>query len=336
MREKNGKTKLHIFPAIVYLSFLFCFCSLFHIQVLSEEKDTIPPIIKVEITDADKEFTSKIRKATVKITDNKMVGEINKEYVFKEGKDSFHISIKDAAGNESTYKSDVYIQDYTAPEIITEGIEDGQTINGELNINIYAKDEWLNIKKSKVKIKGQNSLDEYDYFFTEDEKRINIFDVNSFKDDYYTLNVYLSDEAGNESERVISFMINRKGSVFDVDNKNKEKNGRISEEITDLSIKEKNLSKVDTESARILFAFNARVINLNYGTDYRIEEEKTEEGYIYTYIFSNDLFIKDGIYTISISTTDEAGNVNDTRLGKDTDEIRFAVKKGHETSYNKK
>ena len=56
----------------------------------------------------------------------------------------------------------------------------------------------------------------------------------------------------------------------------------------------------------------------------------------YTYIFSNDLFIKDGIYTISVSTTDEAGNVNDTRLGKDTDEIRFAVKKGSEASYNKK
>ena len=336
MKEKTSKTKLHIFPAMVYLSFLFCFCSLFHIHVLSEEKDTIPPTIKVEITDADKEFTSKIRKATVKITDNKMVGEINKEYVFKEGKDSFRISIKDAAGNESTYKSDVYIQDYTDPEIITEGIEDGQTINGELNINIYAIDEWLDTKKSQVKIKGQNSLDEYDYFFAEDEKRINIFDFNSFRDDYYTLNVYLSDEAGNEIERVISFMINRKGSVFDLDNKNKEKIGRISDEITDFSITEKNLSQVDTESARILFAFNARVINLNYGTDYRIEEEKTEEGYIYTYIFSNDLFIKDGIYTISVSTTDEAGNVNDTRFGKDTDEIRFAVKKGPETSYNKK
>ncbi|MBQ3943135.1 MAG: hypothetical protein II669_02315, partial [Elusimicrobia bacterium] len=114
MKEKTGKTKLHIFPAMVYLSFLFCFCSLFHIHVLSEEKDTIPPTIKVEITDADKEFTSKIRKATVKITDNKMVGEINKEYVFKEGKDSFRLSIKDAAGNDLSRPEVFLLMDSTS------------------------------------------------------------------------------------------------------------------------------------------------------------------------------------------------------------------------------
>ena len=150
--KRNNIIRMLIFSA----SFLFV-CFLFRIHALCEEKDTYPPEIKVEITDADKEFTSKVRKATVTITDNKMKGEIKKEYVFKEGKDSFHINIKDAAGNESTYKSDVYIQDYTAPSERLEGITDGQIINGELNVCIFAYDEWLDEEKSFVKIKEKTA-----------------------------------------------------------------------------------------------------------------------------------------------------------------------------------
>ena len=333
-RKKYHKTKC-VFRATTFLFLIFCLCFLLHIQALCEEKDTIPPTIKVEITDDEQEFTSKVRKATVIISDNKMVGEIKKEYVFKEGKDSFHISIKDAAGNESTYKSDVYIQDYTAPEEINVGIKEGQVINGELNVSIIAIDEWLDTKKSYVRITGRNSKDEYKYFFTENENSINIFDASSFRDDYYTLNVFLSDKAGNECERIISFMINRKGSAFDIDENNKRIIGTVTEEIKDFAITEKNLCKVDIEYARILFAVNARVINLKNGTDYIIKEQKDETGYTYTYLFSDDLFVKDGVFTISVSTTDEAGNVNDTRFNKETDEIRFAVKKGPEASYKK-
>ena len=333
-RKKYHKTKC-VFRATTFLFLIFCLCFLLHIQALCEEKDTIPPTIKVEITDDEQEFTSKVRKATVIISDNKMVGEIKKEYVFKEGKDSFHISIKDAAGNESTYKSDVYIQDYTAPEEINVGIKEGQVINGELNVSIIAIDEWLDTKKSYVRITGRNSKDEYKYFFTENENSINIFDASSFRDDYYTLNVFLSDKAGNECERIISFMINRKGSAFDIDENNKRIIGTVTEEIKDFAITEKNLCKVDIEYARILFAVNARVINLKNGTDYIIKEQKDETGYTYTYLFSDDLFVKDGVFTISVSTTDEAGNVNDTRFNKETDEIRFAVQKGPEASYKK-
>lgn len=319
--KRNNIIRMLIFLA----SFLFV-CFLFRIHALCEEKDAYPPEIKVEITDADKEFTSKVRKAIVTITDNKMKGEIKKEYVFKEGKDSFHINIKDAAGNESTYKSDVYIQDYTAPSERLEGITDGQIINGELNVCIFAYDEWLDEEKSFVKIKGQNSGDEIEYCFKENE--INIFDEHGFTDDYYTLKIYLADKAGNENEQEIDFTVNRKGSIFEVDEKNRKAIGSFTEEIKDLYITEKNLSEVDKDSARILFAYNARVIELKEGEDYRIEEEKGADGYTYTYIFYDELFIKEGVYTISVSTRDEAGNVNDTRFDPNTDEIRFAVKKG--------
>ncbi|MBO4783793.1 MAG: hypothetical protein J5521_03475 [Lachnospiraceae bacterium] len=315
---------------IIRLPFLFTafffICFSLRIHVLCEEKDIIPPVIKVEITDADKEFTSKVRKATVIISDNKMKGEIKKEYVFKEGKDSFHISIKDAAGNESIYKSGVYIQDYTAPSERTEGITDGQIINGELNVNIVAEDEWLDEEKSYVKIKGKNSLDEYEYLFKENE--ISIFDIDGFMDDYYTLNIFLTDKAGNENEREIDFTINRKGSAFEVDEKNRKIIGSYTEEIKDLYITERNLNEVDTDKVRILFSYNARVIDLKEGGDYRIEEKKDADGYVYTYFFYDDLFKKEGVYTISLSTKDVAGNVNDTRFGKNSDEIRFAVKKG--------
>lgn len=328
MKRNNCLRVPVLFTAFISAWFLL------HIHVFSEEKDTVPPEIKVEITDADKEFTKSVRKATVIITDNKMKGEVKKEYVFKEGKDSFHISIKDAAGNENTYKSNVYIQDYTAPVERIEGITEGQILNGELDVSIKATDEWLDFEKSFVKIKGKNGLDEYEYFF--DGNEISIFVDDRFTDDYYTLQIYLTDKAGNENKREIDFTVNRGGSVFEVDGRNKELIGSFTDEIKDFYITERNLCEVDTDNARILFAFNARVNDLKEGEHYRIEKKKGEGGYTYTYIFYDELFNKDGIYTISLSTKDEAGNVNDTRFDPDSDEIRFAVKKGPEASYNKK
>ncbi len=333
MKRKRNRERLNFYRFLFLLISFMCFCFYPRLKVLCEEKDETPPEIKVEITDADKEFTRDVRKATVIVTDNKMKGSINKEYVFKEGKDSFHITVKDAAGNESTFMSDVYIQDYTAPSLNVTGIGDNQIINGKLNVSIQAMDEWLDKEKSYVRIKGKKSLKSYEYHFDESDV-ITICDDAALPDDYYSLYVFLSDKAGNESESEISFTINKNGSEFEVDDKNREILGLYTKEVKDFCITEKNLSRV--EASRILFALNARVIDLKEGTDYLIKETKDEEGYTYTYIFNDELFIKDGIYTISVKTKDEAGNVNDTRLNKETDEIRFAVKKEDEASYNKK
>ena len=333
MKRKRNRERLYFCRFLFLLISFMCFCLYPRLNVLCEEKDETPPEIKVEITDADKEFTRDVRKATVIITDNKMKGSINKEYVFKEGKDSFHITVKDAAGNESTFKSDVYIQDYTPPELNVSGIRDSQIVNGEFNVSIQALDEWLDEEKSYVRIKGKKSLKSYEYHFDESDV-IKICDDAALPDDYYTLYIFLSDKAGNESVREISFTINKNGSEFEVDDKNREILGLYTKEVKDFCITEKNLSRV--EASRILFTLNARVIDLKDGKDYLIKETKDEEGYTYTYIFNDELFIKDGIYTISVKTKDEAGNVNDTRLNKETDEIRFAVKKEDEASYNKK
>ena len=322
-RKKPDKTLRKIICTATFI-ILFCFC--FHTHVFGEEKDICPPEIKVEITDADKEFTSKVRKATVIITDDKMKGEIKKEYVFKEGRDNFHISIKDAAGNVSTYRSNVYVQDYTAPSESTIGIYNGQIINEKLDVSICATEEWLDEEKSFVTITGKNSRDKYKYFF--EGNKICIYDDGNFKDDFYTMIIFLSDKAGNTCEREIDFTVNRRGSSFAVNKRNKKIIGCVANDIKDFCITEKNLSRVDTDSARILFAFNGRVMDIKKGADYGIEEKKDADGYTYTYIFYDDLFIKDGVYTLSISTMDEAGNVNDTSLRPETDEIRFAVKKG--------
>lgn len=328
IRKKSEKKFIkNIRTPVFFIMPFFIFLNL-SIHVFGEEKDIIPPEIKVEITDADKEFTSGVRKAYVTVTDNRMKGEIKKEYVFKEGKDSFYIKIKDAAGNESSFKSDVYIQDYTAPTVCIDGISDEETVNGELKIIISAKDEWLDTDKSYVKITGRNSHKIFGYCFEGGENSISISDKDFFADDYYALKIYLIDKAGNENVKHISFTINRNGSAFEVDGKNKEKIGLIAEEIKGFCITERNVSKVDCENARILFSFNARAIDLKTGEDYRVEEKQDAQGFVYTYIFYDELFIKDGVYTISVSTKDEAGNVNDTRFDKNSDEIRFAVKRG--------
>ena len=71
--------------------------------------DTSKPRIEVKITDEDKKFTNKERKAYARAYDEHLIGENEYEYVFKEGEDSYRLTVRDAAGNESYYESKSFI-----------------------------------------------------------------------------------------------------------------------------------------------------------------------------------------------------------------------------------
>ncbi|MCR5847325.1 MAG: hypothetical protein K6G75_04335 [Lachnospiraceae bacterium] len=294
--------------------------------------DTKAPIINVAIEDENQKYTNKERKAFVKIYDDNPEGESEFVYVFKEGTDSLELNIADKAGNESEYKSSEFIQDYTAPELNVEGIEDNDTFNGLLTFTVSLSDEWPDKNDSYVELIGRNeNTIKYEFETNDSAMTVNVSDEKELNDDYYTLKCHSKDKSGNESEIIKEFTLNRRGSSFDISNELKDSLGKTIENITNVRIIENNISKVNPENVRTIFTHDAKVIDLEAGRDFRTTESASEKGYTYYYDFDDTLFEKEGVYTISLADTDDAGNINDTRLNEGTDEIRFAIKKSKKT-----
>ena len=324
MIKRRARRLLKLF-SFIYAASL---CALIPVKAYAKNNDDIDntgPEIKVVITDDEKVFTNKERKAYVSVSDENFENDVVREYIFKEGEDALFLSVKDEAGNTSIYQSDIYIQDYTPPKAVVCGIKDAENINQKIQIEIGFEEEWPDINNSFVTLAGQNSGKVKYFYFTENEKCLKIND--ELEDDYYTLGICLSDMAGNICEEELHFVLNQNGSSFKTDERNREAIGQSVDEIKDFAVFENNLSPVNPGNERILFTHNGRIISLKRDKDYYVEEKHDSKGYSYKYSLDNRLFEKDGVYTISLLTKDAAGNTNDTRLNRETDEIRFAVKK---------
>ena len=286
--------------------------------------DSTSPDIEVTITDSDKKYTSRTRKAEVLISDANLVGDNRFEYVFKEGEDSFDIKASDAAGNESVYKSPVFIQDFDEPEIEITGVTDKDILNGELNILMKAGDKYFDAGKSYMEIKGKYTEYSASSSFA-DTKELSFLDVDQMPDDNYELKYHLADLAGNSIEGNLDFTINRNGSTYEISEELKNIIGNTVSEVGEISLTERNLNRILPDKVKLIFSVNSKVIDLIKGKDYFVEEMFENGKYVYRYVFSRSLFDKEGVYTISLSSIDEAGNQNDTRLQKETDGIRFIV-----------
>ena len=184
MIKRRARRLLKLF-SFIYAASL---CALMPVKAYAKNNDDIDntgPEIKVVITDDEKVFTNKERKAYVSVSVESFENDVVREYIFKEGEDALFLSVKDEAGNTSIYQSDIYIQDYTPPKAVVCGIKDAENINQKIQIEIGFEEEWPDINNSFVTLAGQNSGKVKYFYFTENEKCLKIND--ELEDDYYTL-----------------------------------------------------------------------------------------------------------------------------------------------------
>ena len=288
--------------------------------------DTSKPRIEVKITDEDKKFTNKERKAYARAYDEHLIGENEYEYVFKEGEDSYRLTVRDAAGNESYYESEFFIQDYTIPNIKISGIESFETVNKDIEINIQTDEKWIDRENSYVELNGYIKKDTNKYTFDSKEQAITI-NTENMGDDYYTLHCYITDCSGNVKEEDLRFTINKKGSSFSVNDSLKNIFGTYVKSVSNVFLSEHNLNRLIPDKLKVIFARNAKVVDLRQGIDFTVEEKADDCGYGYVYKFNDSLFEEEGVYTISLRSEDEAGNINDTRFQSDDLTIRFGLEK---------
>ncbi|HBM98597.1 MAG TPA: hypothetical protein DD413_04155 [Ruminococcus sp.] len=250
-----------------------------------------------------------------------------------DSKYTFDIEFLDKSGNSiANYTPDEFCIDKTAPSLEITGIADKKSYPGEVVPIITYSDVNFNENAVSIVLTGINNGtvnysgaykdiahgQQYAYANFEKEKKV---------DDIYTLTAKLTDMAGNETEKTISFSVNRFGSVYDLSKVEHIINKYLQNE-NDIVFTETNVSGLEREGIIVKLTKNGTPTDLAEGTDYTVEVSGGNGQWsVYTYTINKKLFADDGIYSISVYSKDDAGNINENIDEAKEAEISFGIDK---------
>lgn len=157
---------------------------------------------------------------------------------------------------------------------------------------------------------------------------LDIFPMDDDSDGIYTLVATMTDKAGNTASSKVTFSVNRNGSTYAYDEGVISIMGTSMQQLDqDLVITEINPSRVVPQSVTVQITRNGTPIaNPSYAVTPMADgsEIPGDNGwYEYRYIISKDNFTEDGIYVVTVSTKDAAGNLPENT--GEGEEIRFAI-----------
>lgn len=242
----------------------------------------------------------------------------------EDGNYTMHVEFVDLAGNEAEPEDvDEFVVDTTAPELEITGVEDHMAYNGDVAPIITYHDINYDASSAVVAIQGVKHPDGENLNGTRTEDAFggsfvcdNIEAVKA-NDDVYTATGSVSDMAGNETEVQVVFSVNRFGSTYMIaDETQPLLDNYYTNTPQDLHVIEIN---VDSQvSNRVTTSLNGEVNTLQEGTDYTVAESVPGwHQYDYTILAAN--FTTEGIYDVTLSSEDEAGNTSSNRAVKEDD-----------------
>ncbi len=248
----------------------------------------------------------------------------------KDGVYNFSVTATDRAGNKGNIeKVSSFIIDTKKPDIAVEGVEEKSSNRDKVAPVIRLDD--LNADKSTIVVEligaKQGKVDITDWYtISEDGLQITFKDFKREKevDDLYTLKITGKDKAGNQTTKSIVFSVNRFGSIYYLSDAFQKINDNYVKKVTGIEVTEINPDKIAKKSVVITLSINGKPKTLKEGEDYLITSKESEGDWkTYSYVFKDALFTQDGSYVITLSSEDEAGNVNNN-VDKDT-ELKFGV-----------
>ena len=244
---------------------------------------------------------------------------------------TFDISYTDMAGNAAAaYQKDEFTVDLTNPELQITGVTNKSANKGVVQPVITVSD--TNYTASGVSLtltganKGKISVDRIVSRASNENGQIITFrNFGASMDDIYTLTAKITDQAGNESTRTITFSVNRNGSTYMIDDATQKllKSG-FTNKPKDIVIQEIN---VDTlEFIELSYSKDGKVVKLKKGTDYTVKEEGGDgEWKKYTYTIFAGCFDEEGEYAVNIYSEDRAENITTNKVKEKS--IEFIVDK---------
>lgn len=250
-----------------------------------------------------------------------------------DSKYTFDIEFLDKAGNSiEDYTPVEFYVDKTAPTLEISGIADKSANNGTVAPVVTYSDTNFNKDAVTITLTGINNgkvtyTGSYADIANGQTYTYANFEKVQKVDDIYTLTAKLTDMAGNETEKTITFSANRFGSVYDL--------GELKDIISkylqieeDIVFTETNVDSLDREGIKIKLTKNGTPSDLVEGTDYTVEVTGGNGQWsVYKYTVKKALFADDGRYSISIYSKDAAGNVNENIDETKKAEISFGIDK---------
>lgn len=264
-----------------------------------------------------------------------------------DGDYTFDISLEDMAGNPSTgadYGSSVAAKEFTidtniAKPVIT-GVENGKSYKDEVIPTISFDD--VNFNMDEVQLlrtrKNEQNVDVTQKFINGVTREAHggsgasdTFEKKMENDGIYTLNVRMTDMAGNEESESVTFTVNRFGSVYTYNDYLTSLQDKYVKKIKDdVVITEYNPNRLMEDSLKVQITKDGTPLtNVKCTVNPMVNEFVSvgESGwYQYEYTIDRDNFKKDGIYKITIASQDAAGNKPETTNYEDGD-IIFRVDK---------
>ncbi|MCD8299919.1 MAG: hypothetical protein LUC41_01885, partial [Clostridiales bacterium] len=262
-----------------------------------------------------------------------------------DGDYSFDVSMTDMAGNASgqvSYGDSVAACDFTidltiGKPLIT-GVENGASYKGDVIPGIDFSD--VNLDSYEITLlrtrRDEIDVDVTDQFITEittnghgGAGEFNTFEKIQDNDGIYTLTVAVRDKAGNEESEAVIFTVNRFGSVYVFNQALLDLEDSYVQAVNnELVITEYNPDRLLEGSLMIeVTKDGAPAADVAYEVSPEINKYVSVAAsgwYQYEYTLDTANFSEDGIYSIIVSSEDEAGNLPETTNYEDC-EVLFRV-----------
>lgn len=263
-----------------------------------------------------------------------------------DGDYTFDVSAIDAAENKNgdvEYGNSAARKEFTidtnpdmiviAPDSVVEG--KAYTYDDVIIPDITISDD--NLEGYEITLKGVQRGNEIDLteqvndlVKNEDNLATALLDVFSKKaelDGIYTLTVRSTDLSDNTDEKVIRFTVNRFGSVYEYSDSLMdliENGGTYNRSLDeDLTFTIYNASPIDPNNVSVVITRDGRPVEAIFTV---IETTADDDGwYSYLVTINKGNFAEDGVYTVSVTTTDDADNTVENTVDNSDGDILFYV-----------
>ena len=248
--------------------------------------------------------------------------------ISREGRYRVYVRTEDRVGNLAFSSSMPICVDCTPPKIEIEGVQNQTANSGNVPIRVKCSDSFYRPGSFTVKITGANNGKMPKIRSLEEQKDFAsavFFDFPKDKayDDAYRLEVKAEDLAGNITQRMLDFSVNRFGSVYDLADKTKEAlQLYYLTKAEDIVFLEMNIDYVG--ESEIFCRENGELKKLNRESDYTVELQGSSDSWKqYRYTIPAGFFEREGVYELLLASRDRAQNESDTGLqGK---QVTFAL-----------
>lgn len=228
-------------------------------------------------------------------------------------------SCVDLAGNEgNNIGEQSFTVDLTAPQIEISGVTADESYTGSVSPVVTVTDGNYDTEGVTVSIVGGKhgkanvSSDVADIAHGQTYSFADLQHIQD-NDDYYTLTAKAVDKAGHETEETIAYKVNRFGSVYVVNDALQAAIDQYYATSSDqYAIIEQNVDEL--ESYSVSYSIDNDIVNLEEGDGYKVSHNTNKEDWQeYEYKLSADTFSKEGVYNITVSSKDKAGNSSDNK-----------------------